>query len=131
MERHSRGAAHSYPRTARVNVLVQEVLATEIGRLADVDERLRMVTITEVACAADLKTAVVYCSSLPEAAAEALDEHHKALQRLLGRSIRTKRTPIVSFAADPAIEAGERIEAALRRAAARDAAHPAARPAES
>jgi ribosome-binding factor A len=122
MERHRRGAAHPYPRTARVNVLLREVLATEIERLADVDERLRMVTVTEVVCAPDLKNAVVYCASLPPEAAVGLDEKRRALQALIGREIRTKRTPLLSFSADPVIAEGERIEAALRRAAARDAA---------
>jgi ribosome-binding factor A len=120
MERHRRGAAHPYPRTARVNVLVRQVLATEIERISDGDERLRMVTITDVACSPDLKSAVVFCSSLAEGAAEALEERRRSLQALLGREMRTKRTPQLSFAIDPSIEAGERIEAALRRAAARD-----------
>lgn len=119
MERHRRGATHPYPRSARLNVLLREILATEIERISDGDDRLGMLTITEVVCANDLKTALVYCSSLPPLAADALGEHRKALQAVLGRQIRTKRTPTLSFAADPAIEAGERIEAALRRAAAR------------
>jgi ribosome-binding factor A len=120
MERHRRGATHPYPRTARISALVREILAVEIERLADGDERLGMLTITEVECTADLKSAVVFFSSLGDEAAEGLDDHRRALQALVGREIRTKRTPLLSFAVDPSIEAGARIEAALRRAAARD-----------
>jgi ribosome-binding factor A len=121
MERHRRGATHPYPRTLRINALMREVLATEIERLADGDERLRMVTLTEVNCATDLKAAVVYCSSLSAEASEALEDHRRQLQALIGRQVLMKRTPLLSFAADPSIDAGERIEAALRRAAERDA----------
>ena len=120
MERHRRGAAHPYPRTARISALIREILAVEIERLADGDEQLGMLTITDVECSTDLKSAVVYFSSLNAVAAERLDEHRRALQALIGREIRTKRTPLLTFAVDPSIEAGERIEAALRRAAARD-----------
>src|SRR5579862_350722 len=124
MERHRRGAAHPYPRTARVNVLIREVLATELERISDGDEQLRMVTITGVQCSPDLRSATVFCASLPDDVAAALDSHRLRLQALLGREMRTKRTPHLAFAADPAIEAGERIEAALRRAAARSSEKP-------
>src|SRR5580704_9569068 len=97
MERHRRGAAHPYPRTARINVLVREILATEIERLADGDERLRMLTITDVECATDMKTASIYFSSLPEGAADGLADHRRALQSLVGREVRTKQTPQLVF----------------------------------
>jgi ribosome-binding factor A len=124
MERHRRGAAHPYPRTARLNALVREVLATEIERLIDGDDRLSMLTVTDVECAPDMKTALVFFSSLTPEAAAGLEEHRRALQALIGREVQTKRTPTLSFAADPSIEAAQRIEAALRRAAERDAGRP-------
>jgi ribosome-binding factor A len=122
MERHRRGAAHPYPRTARMNVLVREILATEIERLADGDERLRMVTVTDVDCASDMKSAVIFFSSLPEGSVEGLEDHRRALQALIGREVRAKHTPQLSFKIDESIETGERIEAALRRVAERRAA---------
>ncbi|HWD24534.1 MAG TPA: ribosome-binding factor A [Acidimicrobiales bacterium] len=122
MERHRRGATHPYPRTARLNVLIREILATEIERLADGDDRLSMLTITDVDCATDVKTATIYFSSLSEGAGEGLDDHRRALQSLVGRQVRTKQTPLLSFKVDESIEAGARIEAALRRVAERDAA---------
>ena len=37
------------------------------------------------------------------------------LQAAISREVRLKRTPTLSFVADPAIAAGERVEEALRR----------------
>ena len=48
------------------------MVAEEIERLADADERLRLVTVTAVDTAPDLRHATVYLSSLTEEAAAAL-----------------------------------------------------------
>lgn len=109
-----RSGRRRYPRTARVNELVREVLATELERLADVDERLLMATITHVDVSADFSHATVLLSSLSEAAEEALMEHRVRLQRAIGSQVRLKRTPLLVFAVDPAIESGRRVEAILR-----------------
>jgi len=50
----------SYPRTARVNEVVREVLADELERLSD--PRLGLVTLTDVEVSADLRHADVYYS---------------------------------------------------------------------
>jgi ribosome-binding factor A len=104
-----------YPRVARVNRLVHEVLADEIERLADADDRLALLTVTGVICEEDFRHAVVFFASLPEGAAGALEEHRRHLQACLGAEIRTKRTPTLRFEADPAVATGNRIEDALRR----------------
>lgn len=109
-----RSGHRRYPRTARVNELVREVLATELERLADVDERLLMATITHVDVSADFSHATVMLSSLSEEAEEALVEYRVRLQRSIGRQVRLKRTPLLGFAVDPAIENGRRVEAILR-----------------
>jgi ribosome-binding factor A len=115
MDRRRQAAgAPGYARTARVNALLKEVLAEEIERLADVDERLRMLTVTAVAADPDLRRARVYLASLPEGSAEALAEQRRRLQATIGREVRMKRTPTLEFAADPAVEAGERVERLLR-----------------
>jgi ribosome-binding factor A len=111
-----RGPVRPYPRLARVNALVHEVLAEEIERLADADERLALVTITDVACEPDLRHAVVYLASLSPDAAEALEARRRALQATIAAQARLRRTPALSFAVDPAIVAGNRIEDVLRRA---------------
>jgi ribosome-binding factor A len=91
------------------------VLAEEIERLADADERLRLVTVTSVDTAPDLRHATVYVSSLPGDSAEALGERRVHLQRTLGRQVRMKRTPQLAFVVDPAVVAGSRVEEVLRR----------------
>ncbi len=110
----NRGAA-PYPRSLRVNQVIRQVLAEEIERLADADERLRLVTVTSVDTAPDLRQATVYVSSLSDESAEALDERRAQLQRTLGRQVRMKRTPLLAFAVDPAVVSGGRVEEVLRR----------------
>ena len=119
--REPRGHAR-YPRTARVNELVRQVLADEIARLGDVDERLQLVTITDVSVSNDLAHADVYLSTAPLRVLTALDEHRSELQAALARQVRLKRTPQLIFGKDPAVAAGERVERILRRAARRDSA---------
>ncbi|HVB05761.1 MAG TPA: ribosome-binding factor A [Acidimicrobiales bacterium] len=116
MERSRRRPAHPYPRMARVNALFHEVLAEELTRLGDGDERVRLLTITEVLCDPDLRHARVLFASLPDEAAEALGEMRRQLQGALSRNVHMKRIPLLAFAADPAVEAGNRVEEALRRA---------------
>ena len=110
----NRGVA-PYPRSLRVNQVVRQVLAEELERLADADERLRLVTVTAVDTSPDLRHATVYLSSLTEDAADALDDRRAHLQRALGRQVRMKRTPQLEFAVDPAVVAGSRVEDVLRR----------------
>jgi ribosome-binding factor A len=113
--RHDQRGAAPYARSLRVNQVVRQVLAEEIERLADADERLRLVTITEVDTAPDLRHATVFLSSLTDDSTEALVERRPQLQRALGRQVRMKRTPQLEFAVDPAVVAGSRVEDVLRR----------------
>lgn len=113
--RHDNRGAAPYPRSLRVNQVIRQVLAEEIERLADADERLRLVTVTSVDTAPDLRQATVYVSSLSDDAAEALGERRVPLQRTLGRQVRMKRTPQLTFTVDPAVVAGSRVEEVLRR----------------
>jgi len=109
------GGPTPYPRALRVNQVVRQVLAEELERLADADERLRLLTITSVDTSADLRHATVYLGTLGEEAEEALEERRTQLQRHLGREVRMKRTPKLEFAAYPAVSAGARVEEVLRR----------------
>jgi ribosome-binding factor A len=111
----SHGAATPYPRALRVNEVLRQILAEELERLADADERLRLVTISSVDTAADLRNATVYLTTLSDEQAEALEERRPALQRHVGRSVRMKRTPKLRFAPDPAVASGAAVEAVLRR----------------
>jgi ribosome-binding factor A len=103
----------TYPRALRVNQVLRQVVAEELERLADADE-LPMVTVTSVDTAADMRTAIVYLASLDEATSVVLEERRGHLQRIVGAQMTMKRTPRLSFRADPAIAAGSRVEELLR-----------------
>ena len=109
-------AERRYSRVDRVNHAVQEVLADEL-ELID-DDRLELVTVTGVRVVRDLSQAVVWFSSLrlgdPAAAAATLAGHRPRLQAAIARQLRLRRTPELSFVADPAIAAGSRVEEILR-----------------
>jgi ribosome-binding factor A len=106
---------HPYPRTARVNQILREVISEEVVRLGDVDERLGILTVTDVSTSPDLRTATVFFDSLTEQAAESLHEHRAQIQASVNVQTRLKRTPRLTFAADPAVAAGEGVDEALRR----------------
>jgi ribosome-binding factor A len=97
-----------------VNEVLREVVADELERLADRDDRLRLVTVTGVEVDADLRHATVWLSSINVAAATALDEERVRLQAAISRQVRLKRTPLLAFAPDPAVSAGQRVEEILR-----------------
>ena len=103
----------TYPRALRVNQVLRQVVAEELERLAGADE-LPMVTVTSVEVAADMRTAVVFLASLEEGTAELLEERRGHIQRLIGTQMTIKRTPRLTFRADPAIAAGSRVEELLR-----------------
>ncbi|MCU1430435.1 MAG: ribosome-binding factor [Actinomycetia bacterium] len=118
-----------YPRTARLNEVMLEVLADALERLSD--PRLGFVTFTGVDVNRDLSRAIVYYSTLggtsvassktnPEATAAALESAGSHLRGVLGREVRVKNVPKLVFTQDPAIASGERIETILREIRERD-----------
>jgi len=113
----SPGTARHYPRTARLNQLVHEIVAEEIERLDD--ERLGFITVVGVEVEPDLRRAVVWYTTLDESEADvdvlaALDEHRARLQAAIARQARIKRTPELSFRPDTVIRQAERVEQILR-----------------
>ncbi|MGO9340973.1 MAG: 30S ribosome-binding factor RbfA [Acidimicrobiales bacterium] len=110
-----RGPVGSYPRTARINELLREVLAEELERFTDADGAFRLLTVTGVEVTPDLSSAKVYLSSMGDPVAEALAAHRAHLQRAIGRQVRMKRTPKLQFLADPAVAEGAKVEEILRR----------------
>lgn len=112
-----RTTARDYPRTARLNTLVQQIVAEELDRIDD--ERLETVAITKVVVDADLGRAVVYYDhgvNDDEAAelAEALATLRPRLQKAVGRQTTIKRTPELRFEVDGVIRDAARIEEVLR-----------------
>jgi ribosome-binding factor A len=119
-----------YPRTARVNQVLREVVADALERLSDIDDRLRLITVTSVDTTPDLRRARVYLSSLSDEAAEALADQRVSLQQQIGREVRLKRTPLLEFAPDPAVAQGFHVEEILRRIRRADDATAADGPAD-
>lgn len=119
----ARNAPHRFPRTARVNEVLVEIVAEELARLSD--PRLEMVTLTGAEVSTDLAYATLYYSALDgtgqpqtEAQAKATQSAlHKAtphLRRVVGKQVRWRNTPALTFKVDPSIAAGQRIEDILR-----------------
>lgn len=115
----SRPTHRNYPRMARLNELLREVLGDSIEVEGGSDGRLDLVTITAVDCDPDLRHATVYFASLPAPAAEALGELRPRLQAAIARQVRAKRTPQLAFKPDPAVAYGERVDSVLAELRAR------------
>ena len=110
-------STHRYPRTARLNESLREVIAEELIRIDD--ERLGLVAITAIDVDPEMNRAIVFYDSLvgedgDDEIGAALAEHRVRIQSAVGRQVRAKKTPILSFKPDDAIRAAERIERVLR-----------------
>jgi ribosome-binding factor A len=112
-----------YPRTARLNEAVLEVLADALERMND--PRLELVTLTGVEVSRDLSHATVFYSTLAATAAGAGDEVEAQastalaaaaphLRGVLGRQLRIRQVPRLAFKVDPGIVSGQRIDEILR-----------------
>ena len=84
-------------------------------RLTDVDDRLGILTVTGVETTSDIRQAIVFLHSINDQARIALEEHRAQLQSAVNVQTRLKRTPKLSFIADPAVASGEAVEEILRR----------------
>jgi ribosome-binding factor A len=109
-------STHRYPRTARLNESLREVIAEELIRIDD--ERLALVTITAIDVDSEMNRAIVFYDSLvgeegDEEIVAALAQHRVRIQSSVGRQVRAKKTPILTFKPDDAIRAAERIERIL------------------
>jgi ribosome-binding factor A len=117
MTRRRTGTAREFPRTARLNHLVHEIVAEEIERIDD--ERLGFMTVVAVEVEPDMRRATVMYTSLDDpqteaALVEVLEEHRPRIQAAIGRQARLKRTPELLFQPDPVSRQAERIESLLR-----------------
>jgi len=120
-------APRKFPRTARINEVVREVLAEELERMSD--PRLSMVTVTGVDVTRDLRHAKVYYAALgrhDDGIETALRKATPHLRGVLGRQVRLKYLPELEFLLDPAIEHGQRVEEIIRSIHAEDSGTPAA-----
>jgi ribosome-binding factor A len=147
--RRSSGTARDYPRTARLNHLIHEIVAEELERIDD--ERLGFLTVVAVEVERDLRRAVVWYTTLDgpvggraDAGAdhtdhhsdqaddaddrvlvEALEEHRPRIQSAIARQAHIRRTPELSFQPDLVIRQAERVEEILRDLGGSDSGEPA------
>src|SRR5438132_14388054 len=99
-------------RMRRVNESLQRVLADALPELKD--PRIGFVTVTGVDTSPDLRQARVYVSVLGSERKRAqtlagLAAAHGVLQSRIGRELRLKRTPQLTFEYDPSVERGVRM----------------------
>lgn len=109
-----------YPRTARLNEVLREILAEALEHISGNDDRLELVTITGIECDPDLRAATVFYSARTEGAEEALQQHRVKLQSFIAKETRLKRTPQLSFVVDSGVTTGWRIEELLKGLEDRD-----------
>lgn len=104
-------------RMRRVNSILRTTLAREMELLDNA--RLELVSVTDVDTAPNLRTATVYVSALEmdriEEMVDELNRNAYRFQAAVGREVRMKYTPVLTFAADPAVITGERIDRLLRQ----------------
>jgi ribosome-binding factor A len=95
-----------------VNEVVRKVLSDALPTLKD--PRIGFVTVTGVRTTKDLSQATVFVSVLgseeeQERTLAGLQSAHGVLQSQLARELGTRRTPVLTFEYDPAIERGIRL----------------------
>jgi ribosome-binding factor A len=96
----------------RVNEQLRQILSEAVGELAD--PRLGFVTVTGVETTTDLEHATVYVQVLGSQARrdkslDALAHARGALQERVGRQVRMRRVPRLTFAYDESLDRGLRI----------------------
>jgi ribosome-binding factor A len=95
-----------------VNEVVRKVISDALPTLKD--PRIGFVTVTGVRATKDLSQATVFVSVLGSEQEQAqtlagLQSAHGVLQAQLARELGTRRTPVLTFEYDPAIERGVRL----------------------
>ncbi|MGI9624786.1 MAG: 30S ribosome-binding factor RbfA [Acidimicrobiales bacterium] len=115
MAKRRRNSPRDYPRTARLNELLREVLASEIDQIDD--PRLGWISVSGIEVDAELTKARVYLSFLDDAESgesiEVLEESRGALKQAIGNQTRLRKVPDLEFIVDPAITGGGRVEEIL------------------
>ena len=114
MARRRQTGSRRYPRTARLNELLREIIAEEIERIDD--ERLGFFTVTAVEVDPGIEWAKVIWSDLSapdDVVLEVLEEHRPRLQQAVNKQTHLRRTPILSFHVDEVGRSATRIEEIL------------------
>jgi ribosome-binding factor A len=111
-------------RRRRVNEAIGQVLSEALPTLKD--PRIGFVTVTGVEAVKDFSHATVYVSVLGSEderrrTLEGLEAARGVLQAEVGRALRLRRTPVLRFAYDPAVERGVRLTRMIEELAPEDA----------
>jgi ribosome-binding factor A len=103
---------------------IAQQLKSEIARVLReeaTDPRIRMVTLTQVDCAPDLSSAMVFWSSIEADSEQALSEIEAGLasaagfvRRRIAQVLPLRRTPRLEFRYDPSLAQGARTLSLLR-----------------
>ena len=107
--------APNYPRVARVNELLRELVAEAIERIADEDNFLELITVTAVETEPNLSSATVFISNLSDSHLSSLEKLRTKIQGQIASQVHLKRTPQLRFVQDGGVANGDRIEEILRR----------------
>ena len=99
-------------RKRRVEAAIRQVLSDALPSLKD--PRIGFVTVTGVDATKDFAQATVYVSVFgseveQRRTLEGLEAARGVLQAQVGRELQLRRTPVLSFAYDPAVERGVRL----------------------
>ena len=111
-------------RKRRVDEAIRQVLSDAIPGLKD--PRIGFVTVTGVKATKDFAYATVYVSVFgsekeQEQTLEGLAAAHGVLQAQVAREVRLRRTPVLTFEYDPAVERGVRLGKLIDELAPEDA----------
>jgi ribosome-binding factor A len=111
----------SVDRLVRVNELLKRVLADLLETLGYNEEQGKIISITRVDCASNLKTANVYVSILGAKNEEEearivrrLIERKAEIQSLMSKEVILKYTPVLHFVLDHSVADGDRVLDLLR-----------------
>ena len=111
----------SVDRLVRVNELLKRVLADLLETLGYNEEQGKIISITRVDCASNLKTASVYVSILGAKNEEEearivrrLIERKAEIQSLMSKEVILKYTPVLHFVLDQSVADGDRVLDLLR-----------------
>jgi ribosome-binding factor A len=111
----------SVDRIVRINELLKRVLADLMETLGFNEEQGRIISITRVNCASNLKSAAVYVSILGAKSEEEeariirrLIERKSEIQSLMSREVILKYTPVLQFILDHSVADGDRVLDLLR-----------------
>ena len=111
----------SVDRIVRINELLKRVLADLMETLGFNEEQGRIISITRVDCASNLKSAAVYVSILGAKNEEEeariirrLIERKSEIQSLMSKEVILKYTPVLQFILDHSVADGDRVLDLLR-----------------